>query len=98
MIDERPTSESIESRIEHVLKREIRPYIEMEGGKIECVEYADGIAYVEMQGACSACPSSIVTLKMTVEKILRKRIPEIQQVIPAGLDAAFVKRYFPGLK
>lgn len=78
---------TIEQQIEDVISREIRPYIEMDGGRIHFIEYRNNIVYVELSGACGSCPSSTMTLKGGVERIIKRRFPEVQAVTMAGLDA-----------
>ncbi len=58
----------------------IRPAIEMDGGYVELGEITDGVAYVEMKGACGGCPSSMVTLKSGIERIIKDQVPEIKSV------------------
>lgn len=72
----------IEQKIIQILDQEIRPAVAMDGGDISFEKYEDGFVYLKMQGSCSGCPSSMMTLKMGVETRLRDAIPEIQEVIP----------------
>ncbi len=58
----------------------IRPAIEMDGGYVELGEITDGVVYVEMKGACGGCPSSMVTLKSGIERIIKDQVPEIKSV------------------
>ena len=69
------------TKIKQVLDQEIRPAVAMDGGDIAFSRYEDGIVYLQMQGACSSCPSSVATLKMGVETRLKEVIPEIQEVV-----------------
>lgn len=71
-----------EKRIVEVLENEVRPAVAMDGGDITFEKYEDGFVYLKMQGSCSGCPSSLMTLKMGVETRLKKVVPEIQEVIP----------------
>lgn len=66
-------------RVEEALDL-IRPAIEMDGGIVELGEIANGVAYVEMRGACGSCPSSQMTLKAGIERIVREQCPEITSV------------------
>jgi Fe-S cluster biogenesis protein NfuA len=59
---------------------QIRPAIEMDGGIVELMDITDGIAYVEMRGACGSCPSSQMTLKAGIERIICEQVPEIKAV------------------
>jgi len=71
----------IEKRIREVLDNEIRPAVAMDGGDIEFGKYEDGVVYLHLQGSCSACPSSVMTLKMGVEARLKEVVPEIKEVV-----------------
>lgn len=78
-----PTSlTEIEQKIIRILDEDVRPAVAMDGGDITFEKYEDGFVYLRMQGACSGCPSSLMTLKMGVETRLKQAIPEIQEVIP----------------
>jgi Fe-S cluster biogenesis protein NfuA len=68
-------------RIRRILEEEIRPYVAMDGGEITFAGYRDGVVEVYLQGSCSGCPSSTVTLKMGIESRLREEIPEVQAVV-----------------
>jgi len=71
----------MKEKIEKVLEK-IRPYLQMEGGDVELVEVTDdGKVKVRLQGACSSCPMSIMTLKMGIEQALKEEFPEIKEVI-----------------
>ena len=59
---------------------EIRPYIAQHLGGIEFVKFEGGVAYVRLQGTCTHCPLSQVTLKAGVEELLRARVPEVKRV------------------
>jgi len=57
---------------------EIRPNLQADGGDIELVDVtAEGLVRVRLQGACSGCPGAAMTLKMGVERLLKRRIPEV---------------------
>lgn len=68
-------------KIKQVLDDEIRPAVAADGGDIVFQDYSDGVVSLHLQGACSTCPSSVMTLKMGVENRLRSLFPEIQEVI-----------------
>jgi Fe-S cluster biogenesis protein NfuA len=75
-------SDSPEVRmIKTVLNREIRPAVAMDGGDIVFDRYEDQILYVHMQGSCSGCPSSTMTLKQGIEVRLKEVLPEIKEVV-----------------
>ena len=67
-------------KVEAVLEK-IREGLKTEGGNIELVEIRDGDVYVRLQGACSTCPMSSLTMKNFVESTLKKELPEIKSVI-----------------
>jgi len=58
----------------------IRPAIEMDGGNVELSDIVDGVVYVHMQGACGSCPSSTMTLKAGIERIILEQVPGIKSV------------------
>jgi Fe-S cluster biogenesis protein NfuA len=60
----------------------LRPYLQDDGGDIELVEVTDDmIVKVRLQGACGACPYSLMTLKNGVEQAIQREIPEIKEVV-----------------
>ena len=71
----------IEQKIREILDNEIRPAVAMDGGDILFHGYQDGVVTLHLQGSCSSCPSSIMTLKMGVENRLKALIPEVREVI-----------------
>ncbi|MEN6310261.1 MAG: NifU family protein [Acidobacteriota bacterium] len=67
-------------KVEQALNK-IRPALQHDGGDVELVEVAaDGVVRVRLTGACGGCPMSQMTLKMGIERILRKEVPEIKSV------------------
>ena len=71
----------IEKKIKQILDDEIRPAIAMDGGDVELRSYENGIVTLHLQGACSTCPSSTMTLKMGIENRLKSEIPEVVEVV-----------------
>ncbi|HIK36739.1 MAG: NifU family protein [Geminocystis sp.] len=65
--------------VEQVLN-ELRPYLMADGGNVELVEIDGPVVKLRLQGACGACPSSTMTLKLGIERRLRECIPEIAEV------------------
>jgi Fe-S cluster biogenesis protein NfuA len=65
-------------RVEHALKNEIAPALLLDGGGIEVLEVADGIASVRLSGVCAGCPATIMTVLTSLEDELRKKVPEIE--------------------
>lgn len=78
-----PTGEitEIERKIREILDNEIRPAVAMDGGDILFYGYDNGIVTLHLQGSCSSCPSSVLTLKMGVENRLKQLIPEVREVV-----------------
>jgi len=58
----------------------VKPAVEMDGGNIEFKSFQDGIVTVIMQGSCSGCPSSTVTLKSGIESMLQRMMPQVKEV------------------
>ncbi|RMF00861.1 MAG: NifU family protein [Bacteroidetes bacterium] len=67
-------------KIKDLIDTYVKPAVEMDGGNIEFKSYNEGVVTVIMQGACSGCPSSTVTLKAGIEGMLKRMIPEIKEV------------------
>ena len=72
--------EEIEKRIIKLLDQKIRPAVAKDGGDIKFKEFSDGIVKVQLQGSCSGCPSSTMTLKQGVQNLLCHYIPEVKSV------------------
>ena len=73
--------EDIEKKIIKILDSKIRPAVARDGGDIKFKEFKDGVVTVNLQGSCSGCPSSTMTLKKGVQNLLCHYIPEIKEVI-----------------
>lgn len=71
----------VEKKIHEILDSKIRPAVASDGGDIIFDSYNDGVLKVHLMGACSTCPSSIMTLKAGVESMLKREIPELKEVI-----------------
>ena len=71
----------IEKKIINILETKVRPAVARDGGDIKFKEYKDGVVVVNLQGSCSGCPSSTMTLKQGVQNLLCHYIPEIKEVI-----------------
>lgn len=78
-----PTTE-IEQKIIATLEQYVRPAVEQDGGMIVFRSYKEGVVSLLMRGACSGCPSSTVTLKAGIQAILKKFVPEVQEVVSEG--------------
>ena len=71
----------IEKQIIKILDSKIRPAVAKDGGDIKFKEYKDGVVKVELQGSCSGCPSSTMTLKQGVQNLLCHYLPEVKEVV-----------------
>ena len=71
----------IEKKIVQILDQKIRPAVAKDGGDIKFKEFKDGVVKVQLQGSCSGCPSSTMTLKQGVQNLLCHYIPEVKEVI-----------------
>lgn len=60
---------------------ELRPALQSDGGDVELISVEDGVVTVELTGACTGCPMSTMTLKMGLEREIRRSIPEVVEVI-----------------
>jgi NFU1 iron-sulfur cluster scaffold homolog, mitochondrial len=67
-------------RIKDLINTYVKPAVEMDGGNIEFKSFEAGTVYVILQGSCSGCPSSTVTLKAGIEGMLTRMIPEVKSV------------------
>lgn len=67
-------------KIKTVLEDYVKPAVEMDGGAITFDSYNSGKLTVQLQGACSGCPSSIVTLKAGIENLMKRMVPEVREV------------------
>ena len=72
--------DEIEKRIVQLLEDKIRPAIARDGGNIKFKEFKDGVVKVQLQGSCSGCPSSTLTLKQGVQNLLCHYLPEVKTV------------------
>ena len=71
----------IVQKIKELIDTYVRPAVEMDGGNIAFKKFNQGIVTVILQGSCSGCPSSTVTLKAGIEGMLKRMIPEVQEVV-----------------
>jgi len=72
-------------RIKHLLDEYVRPAVESDGGAINFHSYNKGVVKVLLQGSCSGCPSSTLTLKAGIENLLKRMIPEVKEVVAEGV-------------
>lgn len=74
------TRDPVEEQIVDILRTRIAPAVGRDGGSITLVAYRDGVATVQMRGACGGCPSALMTLKRSVETTLKRYVPELERV------------------
>lgn len=72
-------------KIKAMLTKYVQPAVEMDGGAIVFRDYKEGIVTLGMQGACSGCPSSSVTLQQGIEGLLKRMVPEVQGVVSEAM-------------
>jgi Fe-S cluster biogenesis protein NfuA len=68
-------------RIKELLENYVKPAVEMDGGAISFKGYNDGRVNLMLQGSCSGCPSSMITLKAGIEGMMKRMIPEVKEVV-----------------
>ncbi|MEN9415236.1 MAG: hypothetical protein RLZ62_1540 [Bacteroidota bacterium] len=71
----------IARRVKDLIDMYVKPAVESDGGNIEFKSFENGVVNVIMQGSCSGCPSSTVTLKAGIEGMLKRMIPEVREVV-----------------
>ncbi|PRP82995.1 iron-sulfur cluster scaffold protein, mitochondrial-like [Planoprotostelium fungivorum] len=81
-----PEDSEIVQMIKEILETKVRPSVQEDGGDIVFKGFEDGVVFLKMQGSCSGCPSSSVTLKNGIERMLMHWIPEVNGVVAAGDD------------
>ena len=72
-------------KIKGILDEYIRPAVEQDGGAISFHSFEDGVVKVLLQGSCSGCPSSTITLKAGIENLLKTMLPEVKEVEAEGI-------------
>ncbi len=84
--DEKENSASeIDEKIKQLLDEYIRPAVEEDGGAISFKSFDKGVVTVILQGSCSGCPSSTLTLKAGIENLLKRMVPEVTEVLSEAL-------------
>ena len=83
LVDEREEDGDIIAQINELLETRVRPAVAGDGGDIQYRGYRDGVVHLQMQGACSGCPSSTATLKHGIEGLLKHYVPEVVEVSAA---------------
>lgn len=83
--NQKPKLNELDLKISGVLNEFVRPAVEQDGGAIDFHSFNKGIVTVNLRGACSGCPSSSLTLKSGIETILKRLVPEVNEVIAVEL-------------
>ncbi len=73
--------DDVVKRIKELLENYVKPAVEMDGGAIQFKSYDNGTVNLMMQGSCSGCPSSMITLKAGIEGMMKRMIPEVKEVV-----------------
>jgi Fe-S cluster biogenesis protein NfuA len=73
--------DDVVKRIKELLENYVKPAVEMDGGAIQFRSYEDGKVNLMLQGSCSGCPSSMITLKAGIEGMMKRMIPEVREVV-----------------
>lgn len=80
LVEEDPEDADIVAQINDLLETRVRPAVAGDGGDIQYRGFRDGVVYLQLQGACSGCPSSTATLKHGIEGLLKHYVPEVVEV------------------
>ena len=75
------SDEDVVGRIKELLENYVKPAVEMDGGAIAFRGFENGTVKLMMQGSCSGCPSSMITLKTGIEGMMKRMIPEVKEVV-----------------
>ena len=73
--------DDVVKRIKELLENYVKPAVEMDGGAIQFKSYNEGVVNLMLQGSCSGCPSSMITLKAGIESMMNRMIPEVKEVV-----------------
>ena len=79
-VDDDPADAEIVAQIRELIETRVQPAVAGDGGNIEYKGFRDGVVFLQMQGACSGCPSSTATLKHGIEGLLKHYVPEVSEV------------------
>lgn len=83
--DINPDDPEVVKKIKGILDEYVRPAVESDGGNITFHSFNDGLVKVHLQGSCSGCPSSTMTLKSGIERLLTTMIPDVKEVVAEGV-------------
>lgn len=75
------SDEDVVGRIKELLENYVKPAVEMDGGAISFRGFDNGTVTLMLQGSCSGCPSSMITLKSGIEGMMKRMIPEVKEVV-----------------
>lgn len=78
---QRVSRSELETQIDQFLDSEIKPKLAQDGGSLSFEGFENGVVYLQMQGSCSTCPSSKATLKRGIELSLKRKFPEVSEVV-----------------
>lgn len=73
--------DDVVKRVKELLENYVKPAVEMDGGAIQFKSYREGVVNLMLQGSCSGCPSSMITLKAGIEGMMKRMIPEVKEVV-----------------
>lgn len=79
--DVQADDDDVVKRVKELLENYVKPAVEMDGGAIQFKSYNDGVVNLMLQGSCSGCPSSMITLKAGIEGMMKRMIPEVKEVV-----------------
>ncbi len=77
--------DAVVAKIKEMLDNYVKPAVEMDGGAIQFKNYHEGKVTLMLQGSCSGCPSSMITLKSGIEGLLKRMVPEVQEVVAESI-------------
>ncbi len=83
--DSATPQDGLENKIINILDEYVKPAVEMDGGAIQFHSFENGVVTLLLQGACSGCPSSTITLKSGIENLLKSMVPEVEEVVAEGV-------------
>ena len=83
--DINPDDPEVVKKIKGILDEYVRPAVESDGGNITFHSFDEGVVKVHLQGSCSGCPSSTMTLKSGIERLLTTMVPEVKEVVAEGV-------------
>ncbi len=79
------SDQEVVTKIREILDQYVKPAVEMDGGAIQFKSFHDGIVELMLQGSCSGCPSSMITLKAGIEGLLKRMVPEVKEVVAEAM-------------